>query len=85
MSDDFYKPVSSAYALKADKDIERERGIRLYCVSHNQTWALQVRAPVQLRRAREGADFMIAVANLGVDEMRALRGAIDAALAEVVP
>lgn len=45
-------------------------------------WALQVRAPITLANGREGNDFVIATATLNRDDLLALRGAIDASLAE---
>jgi len=62
----------------------RERSIRLYCEQMGSVWNLQIRAPISLDHGKEGKDFVIATAALNIEDMRALRSAIDAFLVEAV-
>lgn len=80
----FYRPVEGIRTFKAKVE-NRERGILLYCETSRNTWSLQVRSPISLGSSGAGADgkdFVIASAPLSVDDMRALRDAIDAFLVE---
>ena len=83
--DQFYRVVESIRIFKAP-DAPRERGIRLYCTQRDASWMLQIRGPMSLGSSgygREGKDFIIADARLDVEEMTALRDAINEFLKEV--
>jgi hypothetical protein len=85
--EDFYRPIEHIRTFKSQDSDSRERAIRLYCTQVGGSWALQVRSPMSLGSGgygREGKDFIIAGATLGLDDMRALRDAIDAFLTEAI-
>lgn len=92
-STDFYRPIERVRTYKANDVENRERGIRLFCTQSGSMtgnpkhwhWTLQVRSPMTLGTSgygKEGRDFVIAGAPLGLDDMRALRDAITAMLKE---
>lgn len=73
----FYRLVERAGSQKVT-GAEREQGIRLFCDQAGVTWNLQVRGPEWIGRGyTEGKAFMVASASLDVDDLRALRSAID--------
>lgn len=82
LSRDYYRAISFARAFKADHTVERERAVRLYSTQFGQAWELQVRCPLGVGPfgLRDGKDFIIAGASLGVSELKELRDAIDAML-----
>ena len=60
-----------------------DTGIRLLCSQFQTSWNLQIRGFYRNANYRKGKKWYYAMANLGVDELRALRDACDAALADV--
>lgn len=67
----------------AVKGVPRDPAVRLYGTSvHGPTWSLQVRGPHRLANGREGKDFMVASASLGLHEMAGLRNQITHSLEE---
>ena len=78
----FHRLVDAEARKQNHPDVDHERAIRLFPTTRNTTWALQVRAPMELPRAREGKDYIIACAHLSIDDLVALRDAANAALAE---
>jgi hypothetical protein len=81
---EFYRHSYRAGAKKVS-GVEREQAVRLYCIQHAEAWSLQVRGPEHLANGREGKAFFVATANLLVDDLRALRDAIDEHLREIEP
>lgn len=82
MSGEIYRQVDRAYAHKVN-DVPRTSAIRLYCERNKQCWGLQVRGPMKLNsKGREGHDFIVAHASLNLEDLKALRDAVDAAIAE---
>lgn len=79
--DHFYKKVDHAEARKVDI-ADRESGVRVYCMQHGGSWALQVRTPIRLANGTEGKDYIVATASLDKQTMVELRDAIDAILEE---
>lgn len=82
---DFYRPIEQIRTFKSKYSDSRERGIRLYCTQWKSAWTLQVRSPMSLGASGfgpEGKDFVIAGAVLELDDMRALRDALSACIAE---
>lgn len=89
MSADFHLPYEYGRTFKSgspqDPKQEREQCVRLYCEQAARLWQLQIRAPMSLGRYGEGGkgkDFIVAGASLNVEQMRALRDAVNAALKE---
>lgn len=80
----YYRPLNQARAFKADQHVEREKAIRLYSTQFGSGWELQVRCPLGIGFAglRDGKDFVIAGASLGVEQMKELRDSITAMLKE---
>ena len=71
-----YRVVDGICITKV-KNVEPERGLRLYCEQADDIWALQVRGPLRLQNGTDGKDFIIANAHLDREEMMALRDAIN--------
>lgn len=80
----YYTPIDHARAFKVDATTEREKGVRLYSTQYGSAWELQVRCPLGIGYLglRDGKDFVIAGASLGVEEMKEMRAAITAMLKE---
>lgn len=82
MSTEFYRKVRRA-GSKAERHVEREQAIRLYCEMSGESWILQVRGPEWIGSGwTEGKKFQIATAHLSKPDLVGLRQAIDALLAE---
>lgn len=65
------------------KNVEPEPAVRLYCEQQGATWNLQIRAfRASGSRYGKGKEFFVATAPLDVEDMRALRDAIDQLLKE---
>lgn len=83
---DFYRPLPYIDIRRVnDAHVERESAIRLYCATVCSTWLLQVRALITLGNGQQGKDFIVASASLSVDDLRALRDAINAELCGEAP
>lgn len=87
-SPEFFRTMNSPYSIriskhKPDQTGKRmEKAIRLYCTQYKQAWSLQIRGQlgIGLFGVAEGKDDAIANASLSVDDMVALRDAINTAL-----
>lgn len=77
----FYRPAD-ARAFKAAHYVERQGAVRLYSTMYGSAWQLQVRCNLGIGPSgmKEGKDFVIAGADLGVEAMKELRDAITAML-----
>jgi hypothetical protein len=98
---DFIRTIKTLRIAKVDRrdragllaEPERGRAIRLYCSQLDprpgaqSRYELQVRGPlgVGFNGMNDGSDFIIANATVRTDDLRALRNAIDQALAEASP
>lgn len=82
MSIDFRYPHERIRMMKAN-DVERERAVRIYR-SGPEEWEIQLRGPLGLGTfgLRDGKDFIVAGASCSIDDLRALRGALDNLIAE---
>ena len=67
---DYYHKIEDIRLYKHN-DVEKERAIRLYCVSARQSWNLQIRAPLGVGNfgLKDGKDFIIATASLSLAEL----------------
>ena len=84
MSKQFLRPLDHLRMIKAnDPDVPRERAVRLFKESP-ETWAFQLRAPLGLGFAglRDGKDFIVASASCSLDDLRAMRDALDLAIGD---
>lgn len=95
---DFLQPNAGVRIHKVERrdvaqmvdETERGRAVRLYCTQRDPrpegsgAWSLQIRGPlgVGFLGAKDGKDYVIADARLNRQQLRALRDAIDAELAE---
>ena len=70
-------------SIQSPSVTRKDTGIRLHCVQHKISWMLQIRGFFQKANYRKGKKWYYASASLGPDELRALRDACDAALAEM--
>lgn len=61
---------------------DRGPSVRLYCQSSDPSFALQVRTRVSLVNGQESQRAIAATASLSLDDLRALRDAIDTLIAE---
>ena len=88
-SREFYRPLPDyncgvqRVTVNSPSGTNEDSGIRLYCTMFQQQWTLQVRGFHQTRNFKRGKRWFYANAPLGVDDVRALRDACNAALAEV--
>jgi hypothetical protein len=71
----------ASHLAPADEVEARARSVRLYHESPG-SYALQIRAPLQLRSGKDSKSFMIAHANLSVEVLSALRLEIERHLSE---
>lgn len=78
-----YRPDLQRVTVNSPSDPPEDSGIRLYCTRSLQQWTLQVRGFHQTRNFKRGKRWFYANAPLNVDDVRALRDACNAALAEV--
>mgnify|MGYP003499038303 CR=1 FL=1 len=59
-------------------DVPRKRAVRVYKSSPDD-WTFQLRAPIGLGSGyRDGKDFIVASASCSLDDLRAIRAALDA-------
>ena len=79
MSDEYNKPHERIRMTKT-KDAPRERSLRVFRSAPGE-WTVQLRAPIGLGfggYGGDGRDFIIASADCSLDDMRAIRDALDA-------
>lgn len=86
--EDTILPLEYTEAIKLTHPDDREPAVRIYCtgspVTHGEAarWALQVRAPLKIKRGRVGRDFIVATASLPIDTVRELRDLCNKALSD---